>query len=285
MFLSGILGLFALGFDDWRKLQNDQEAKVERNQLHDQITNLTSRATSQSSQIKSINSNQLALTEQNQTLLRELATNSSINLDLRQRIADSNRRFETVGSQITDLNAWETQLKSKLENRQVSLKIQREQAIQGMQSEYERGKPLYDYAIRTLTDMLGKIATLKGDKVSSNYQGLPSLADPDLPNLNVGETKFLINSNWDFQAILVGPENNHRSLRIHSKNPNTPSFEIGIVASESGNFGTYLHIPGEDSIDIIGPVAEYKKTIDEALGNLIAAEVIRLSNTNQTVHP
>jgi hypothetical protein len=43
LFLAGILGLVALGFGDWNKSQKDQAAKIEREGLYTQITNLTSK--------------------------------------------------------------------------------------------------------------------------------------------------------------------------------------------------------------------------------------------------
>jgi hypothetical protein len=277
--ISGIIGLIALGADDWIKFNKDKEATADKSKLNSQITNLTFQVSEQATQINTINASQRLLAEQNQMLLQALATNSSIGLDLREGILDANKKFEVVDSQVVDLN----QLKTKLESQRASQEIQHEKEWKAAQSEYDLGLPIYEYTVRTLIEMLGKVAVMKGDKAVSNYRGLALAVSPTLGETNVAEIKFQTNADWDFQVFVTGADiNRHRGLSVKCHDV---SLDVGTIEFGSNRFDTFLHVPGEEDINIRGSVDDYKKTVDEALGNLIAAEEMRFSNTNNATHP
>jgi hypothetical protein len=275
LFLAGILGLVALGFDDWNKSQKDQVAKIEREGLYTQITNLTSKVTSQNSLIGTINSNQLILSQQNQYLLNELATNQSIDLGLRERIVDSNRKFEALKPQVADLNSWG----AKLNNERASLKIQHEKALGAEQSLYEKCSQYYEYAIKTLADMMKNLAATNGDTASLSYSGLPAAINPDVGDTNVAEIKFRANTNWDFQIQINKRDigDGRRCITIKGKNVSldiTPFFQ-------GDRLDTYLHVSGEETITNFKPLADAHQTIDESLGLLIAAQAEQLARTSK----
>jgi hypothetical protein len=275
LFLTGILGLVALGFDDWDKSQKDQAAKIEREGLYTQTTNLTLKVTSQTSLISNINSNQSILSQQNQTLLNELATNSLVDLNLRQRIVESNKKFEAIDSKVVDLNA----LKAKLANQRTSLKIQREKTLEPGRSLYRNFLPYYDYAIRTLTGMLEKVAAQKGHNLLSNFQNLPPVIDPDLAEISVAEVKFQTNADWNFKITITEEEfRGLRGLRISCK-----SGKLEIWPSHEGwdELATSIYLPGEQTIFNSKPIADYKKTIDDALGSLLAAEDLQATGSER----
>jgi hypothetical protein len=182
-----------------------QKFDNERQSLNAQITNLTS-------QSSVINSNQLNLSQQYQLLLSELATNSSIDLNMRQHIVDATKQFEVVDSQVFDWNAWQAALGHQRE----LLKIQRDRTLEEQQTYYTQCKPMFDYAIRTLKDMSGKVAAIKRDAALSDYKGLPSVINVSLASELVAEIKFQTNSTWSFQVILNEPGLKH--LRIVCKN-------------------------------------------------------------------
>jgi len=275
LFLAGILGLVALGFDDWNKSQKDQVAKIEREGLYTQITNLTSKVTSQNSLIGTINSNQLILSQQNQYLLNELATNQSIDLGLRERIVDSNRKFEALKPQVADLNSWG----ARLNNERASLKIQHEKALGAEQSLYEKCSQYYEYAIKTLADMMKNLAATNGDTASLSYSGLPAAINPDVGDTNVAEIKFRANTNWDFQIQINKRDigDGRRCITIKGKNVSldiTPFFQ-------GDRLDTYLHVSGEETITNFKPLADAHQTIDESLGLLIAAQAEQLARTSK----
>jgi len=274
LFLVGILGLVALGFDDWGKSQKDKAAKQEREGLNIQVTNLTLKVNSQTSLIGTINSNQLILAQQNQTLLSELATNSSIDLGLREGIVDSNRKFESLKPQVANLNSWG----AKLNNERASQKIQREKALMADQSLYEKCTPYYDNAIRTLADLLKNLAIEKGDTAELSYRGLPITINPDVAETNVAEVKFQTNTNWDFQIQIDGKElNGRRCLTIKGKNV---WLDVAPYFQEN-RLDTYLHVSGEEPIPNFKPLADAHQTIAESLGLLLAAQAEQIANTNK----
>ncbi len=228
---------------------------------------LTNQVRFLTNQINDINMNQSQLRLDYQSLRSELAQNPSLGLDVRQRIVDSNRKFEVIDSQVVDLNSWRSQLEFKLGTQLASLNIERDKEREAAQAEYDRGKQVYDYAIRTLIDLVGKVADLKGDKVLSDYVAIPLEIKPT--DVYVAEIKFQTNTELNFKIFI----NNlgwggHRQLKILSKNC---QFQIGIIG-ESGAFDTYLDLSGGRRIPLRGLVSEYKKTISDALGNLVAVE-------------
>jgi len=232
----------------------------ERKSLTTQITNLTI-------QINTINSNQLTLLQQHHRLLDELTTNSSISLDLRQRILDSSKEFEIIDSQVGDLNAWANNVKNKISAMRIEAKLNQERADLAMLSKYKTNIIYYQYAVTALTDKLRNVATLKSDSVVSDYKGIPSSISLDIGQANIAEIKLQTNSNWDFKLFFKSKEGDgRRHLVIQSE-----KVSLEISADVSANaINTYIHLPtGETITKEHTPIENYKKAIDESVEGLI----------------
>ncbi|HSY19051.1 MAG TPA: hypothetical protein VK815_11980 [Candidatus Acidoferrales bacterium] len=271
LFIAGILGLLALCFDDWDKSQKAKAAQTEREGLYTQITNLNSQLKLQSAQISTVNSNQSALLQQYQENQRELATNASINLDLRERIIGSNRKFEEVGAQVEDLNAWQNRMKVKLENQLDLQNVQHAKKMEAAQLEFEQAVPVYDYTVQKFVEMIGKIASVKHDKAISDYQAVPRKIDFSMGETNFSEVKLVINSNWTFHISITAPDFGlHKGLRIRCKED---FLDVAYIGGDSVDTG--LHLAGQDPIGAKGDITDYKKTVNGALESLIGAELTR----------
>lgn len=269
------LALFILG--QINSISKDKQARIERFQLLYKINSLNTNQTYLLSKNSEINSNQLILQQQNRSLLNELATNSSISLDLRERIVKSNNKFEIIDSHVEDLNAWETRLRDKLTSARIQQKINKDRSLRVQQTEYENNLPYYDYAIKTFTDFISKAATQDGDVAITTFTDLPNVIGPEIGKTNIAEISFQRNTNWHFTITFSGRDLSfgRRTLTIRSKNAS-----LVIVPSVGANnrpnkIETYLNMKGEDTIHDAQPLEDYKKTVNDALGNLIAAELMQ----------
>ncbi len=264
------LGLFVL--NQINSLQKDNQAKSDKQELTRQINYLTN-------QLSTVNSNQSTLQRQHQSLLNELATNSFISLDLRQRIIDNNRQFEVVDSQVGDLNAWADNLRRRATTSRIQSKLQREKHLNALQSGYQDNIVYYDYAITSLTRKLGNAAVLNADKVVSDYHGLPTMISLDVGEINVAEVKFQKNADWDFKVFFEGIQvDGRRHLIIKNK---CGSLEISASVAV-GLINTYVHLPeGETIPNENKPIMDYKKVIDDGEELLIGAAFDQFSSTNK----
>jgi hypothetical protein len=270
----GAISLSGLQYHDSEKAQSKSSATI--NQLTNTINYLTN-------QIAQINANQLSLLQQHRSLLDELATNTLINPDMRQRIIESNRKFEVLDSQAEDLNVWIQKGKEKLALTQIQHEKEHTEELKAVQSQYARCSPYYNYAINTLVNMLSKVATHYGDRASSNFQGLPASIDFDVAETNLAEIKFQTNTDWNFQVLLGARRTDHqRTLTIRGKS--------GFIDMEAGSggdqqFRTWVHFSGEETIFNSQPFTNYKATIDDALQELMAFQLERPGFTNKVANP
>ena len=229
---------------------------------------LTNQVQALTNQITTISSRQLVLAQQYQSLINQLSTNSSIELNLRQKIVDANRTFEVVDEEIVDLNAWQAGLRARLDNRRAAEQISEEKKLKAQQAVYEDNLPYCDYSIKKLIELVNNVATQKGDKCVSAFNGLPKFIPPEIGTTNIAEIKLQNNSDWDFRVFFGAKEwNGRRGLHIECKGG---SLVVWISVQPSG-IETWLEIPGEQRLTDSQPVEDYKKIIPSSLGNLFAA--------------
>jgi hypothetical protein len=213
-----------------------------------------------------------------QSLLMEIATNTSLPENLRERMIASDAQFEVVKSKSDDLNAWSAGLKGRLIDKRASLEIAHENELKYEESYYQtRITPVFDYAIKTLIDMTGKEAALKGDKVVSNYQGIPPRSNFKQTRYhNVAEIKLQTHTNWSFKADMWcdGSPRPTASLKIGCKG-GVMSLDVS-TAKVSLN----MNLAGTRPF-VIFFREDYRKSIDEAVEHLVAAEEEQTGKTNK----
>lgn len=134
---------------------------------------------------------------------------------------------------------------------------------------------MYDYAITTLADMLGKAAAQNGDKALSNYKGLPTAIDINADSELVAEIKFQTNSAMYFQIFLTEPGLKHLKISCKTGFLNiSPNFV-------AGNFVVEFHFPGEVLPQDNRPLADYQKALDDGLRTLIVIQSEQALHTNK----
>lgn len=202
-----------------------------------------------------------------------IMTNKSFNSETRQALIESDQTFQDLNSQTDDLNAWLDSLRGKMRDRRASAQIQHEQIEKENQSSYEKSFQCFNYAVKSFTNMLGKIATLKDDKIDSNFHGLPIIINPDKPE-TLASIKFQKNPEWNFQIILDGTTSPPSVLTLHIIGAGS-FFEVN-----AGN-GVVMRIPNMPDYSVVVPADNYKSQIDEAFGYLIIYLNDQSTNTNK----
>lgn len=204
---------------------------------------------------QSVEPNQTALQEKYQSLLSELATNRSLDPNLRERIiiAKTKLERETRGSN----------------------SIQPEMDLSAAQSAKNKILPYFDYAIKTLAEMSDNESVMKRDKSVLIYRGLPGDLNPGSNAgkrfmKNAAEIKLQKNADWDFKidfAEELEPEY-QASLSVACK--------VGVAhLRNSGDaIETRVEIFGGKSFRR-GPASgdEAKGNIAEAVGKLMTSEL------------
>ncbi len=249
---SGIIWLTGKQYYDSENIQSQNSIT---------ISNLTYKITG-------ISSNQSILSEQHQILLNELATNQLINPDFRQSLIESDRKFQDLSLQTDDLNDWMKSLKGKFREKVASVKIQHDKDSKKNQADYQKGFQYFDHTLNSLTNMLWKIATLKGDKIESDFHGLPLTINSDELPLKIAEIKLKKTPSWDFKITW----HSDGALRIA---------DDGSQLCINCSGGCELAIPDLPN-EVFGVSTDnYKQSIDEHLKVLIAYQDYKLSNTNK----
>jgi hypothetical protein len=164
--------------------------------------------------VDSANTNIGKLLSHQSELLAALGTNSSIPAKLRVEILDHTRAVELVSADVSDLEQWKTDFKneqaaakqkqdvSRLKH-QISLAEQRAAAQGQVDHAWKRATQLYDFIIRTLQETVQGIAKRKGDKVFSNYTGLPAAPFGDKA-VHVASITTGTNLGWFFEVSAEG---------------------------------------------------------------------------------
>ena len=140
-----------------------------------------------------------ALRQRYENLVTYIVTNQSFNPEARQNIIEADKtNIEVLNSELEDLNTWEAGLRAKLRDERASFQIQHENQSREWQTNYLKAIPNFDYTIRKLLALAEKVAALRGDKVVSNYHGMPSILNPDDPNIvDIVEIRLQTTANWD----------------------------------------------------------------------------------------
>jgi len=149
------------------------------------------------------------LTHQSE-LLAALSTNNAIDPNLRVEILEHSRAVELVSADISELEQWKTDFKNehaaskqredaaRLKNK-ISLTEQGVAAQGRVERTWKRAKQFYDFIIRTLQEALYGIAKRNGDKVFSDYAGLPKAPIGDKP-VHVASMTTGTNLGWRFEV-------------------------------------------------------------------------------------
>lgn len=223
-----------------------------------------------------IQSNQFELQEKYQTLLNELATNSSLAPIYRERIVITKAKLEQINGQASELKNWEAQLRGGLAEASTVTKIRSLKDSSDAQNSKDKVLPYFDDAVQSLAVLSEKAARLKGDKSLVVFQGLPQDLSADAKagkraTIDAGEIKFQTNADWDF--------------KINFAEELTPEYQADMNIMCKGGV---LHLRSDwDSIETEVDVASgetlrhggatgdgAKKNIADALDKLLAAQLV-----------
>lgn len=155
-----------------------------------------------------VKSNFTDLREQYQKLLADLATNASLDPNVRERVIIANARLQKINGQMTDLKHWEANLKGQLKEAGLLKQIELSKDLDDAQSVKNKVLPCFDFAIKSLAEMSEKEARLKGDKSVLTYPGLPADLSSEAKagkraSINAAEIHFQTNSDWNFKIAFV----------------------------------------------------------------------------------
>jgi hypothetical protein len=150
-----------------------------------------------------------ALITQNRDLLTALSTNTAISPQLRAEILEHSRAVELVSDDVSELEKWKTDFKNeqaaakrKLDATKLKQQIAGAEHAAMLQRRvdqtWKHATQLYDFIIRTLQQSVQSTAKTKGDKVFSDYAGLPP-APPSGKQINIASITTGTNFGWSFQ--------------------------------------------------------------------------------------
>jgi len=143
-------------------------------------------------------------------LLSALSTNTAIDPRLRVEILEHSRAVELVSADISELEQWKTDFKNEQAARKQGedaarlkheiLLTEQGVAAQGrVERTWKRANQLYDFIIRTLQEAVHGAAKAKGEKVFSDYAGLP-LAPIGDKSVHIAGITTGTNLGWRFEV-------------------------------------------------------------------------------------
>lgn len=191
------------------------------------------------------------LTHQSE-LLAAITTNSSIPAKLRLEILQHSRAVELVSADVSDLERWKMDFKNEraAEKQQQDAAILKHQIMLAEQSSAAQGRidqtwkgatQFYDFIIRTLQEAVHGIAKGKGDKVFSDYAGLPTAPIGD-KQFHVASIATGTNLGWSFEISAEGISRNNAAevwLRVFGSCTNRAGRVLyQTMVSSPGNPGT-----------------------------------------------
>lgn len=245
------------------KKHSDDEKTIR--QINNNQTNLqnTFRA-----KFDNLQSNLLAFQSQQREIEMALATNSTYSPSLREGVITTHEKLEDLNLQAGDLKLWIESLRAKLQDREAMQRIAHEKDLKSKQDHYASGFGFFDYAVVSLTNMIEKVAEIRGDTVESDFKGTPTVIDPDRLPLNIGDFRFHKSRGLEIQTVFDPDE----GLRIHGCD--------GSQISISYNGSSELRVPGLPNDDFTISTNDYKQALDERLRLFIAYQDIHSPNTS-----
>jgi hypothetical protein len=248
-------------------------------------------------QLARLQSQILQLQNMQYDLVAAIATNTASPLSLRDSIIDADRKMRIISTQSDDLEAWEEGIKRNLMDRRSAMEIQEEKnaaamhdwTLKRVQTEYQNASPIWDCTVNTLIEMMKKEALLKGDRVASNYRGLPRVRNSfEDTNFDLAEIKLMTNTNWDFKITMhlsanpspvLGQEIGlGEGIEIDGKYGH-----IKASVQSGGDMGVYFDVNLNGTAPYrIRVKGDVKKPIDDIVGDLIATTV---SQDDQSLKP
>jgi len=153
------------------------------------------------------------LTHQSE-LLSAISTNNAIDPKLRVEILEHSRAVEVVSADVSELEQWKTDFRNEeaaRKQREDAARLKHEILLteQGVAARgrvertWKRANQLYDFIIRTLQEAVHGAAKAKGEKVFSDYAGLP-LAPIGDKSVHVAGITTGTNLAWRFEVSAEG---------------------------------------------------------------------------------
>jgi hypothetical protein len=216
-----------------------------------------------------LQSNLLAFQMQQREIEMTLATNSTYDSKVRERVIASHEKLEDLNLKADDLKLWMESIKGRFQDKQALAEIQHENDLKQKRLEYEQGFPYFDYAFNSLTNMLGQVAKLKNDKLETDCQGVPLTINPEKSPMRMGNIKLLKTPGWEFFMGWDGDG----SLRIYDLGRHSQ-----LAINYSGSME--LTISGLPNDDFSVSTNDFRNPIDQRLKMLIAYRDLMSSKTN-----
>jgi hypothetical protein len=201
-------------------------------------------------------------------LLSLVATNPAIDLRTRSQILALEQRITAVSNNVVDLEAWKAD--RDMRSMSASLKAQRAKEIEEERLRvtakpyWDNSRPIYQFAIQRLEEILRNLARQKGQTAWSRYRGIP--LEPT--SGEQGELGIGTNKNWHLKILTdMAP-----ALRIRSENglvfylASNPQM---VVVSLSGESESLLHEEGLPT--------KFRETVEPAIRDF----VLELSERDQ----
>lgn len=204
----------------------------------------------------SIQSNLLYSQSQQRKIEMMFATNTTYDPELRKLVISSHENVEDISLQADDLKLWLNSLEGRLDDTEALSKIQHEEQLKKNRNAYQNGFRYFDFAANALTNMVAKIAIIKGDKIDEQFKGLPTVND-DFPQ-DMGSIGLKNTPGWNFRFEWNGDN----ALRIYG--------EKGSVLTINGADHSELKIPGLPTDDFQVVTNDYKQALETRLKLMIA---------------
>lgn len=214
------------------------------------------------------------LRQQYENLVQFVLTNKLISPEAKQIVIATDGKFQILNSQADDLNTWLSGLNGKLRDLRATDRLAHENQMEQIKNDYTQRFQCVNYAINSFSNMLGKVAMAKSDRMNFVLNGFPQTVDPETSGSTnteryAGKAKLEKNAGWDFDVILAanGPE-----LFINGKDS---SFTMNV-----GDGHGVVFIP-DHTFDFHFPSENCKTLIAEYLGFIIANQEEKTANTNR----
>jgi hypothetical protein len=138
-----------------------------------------------------------------------LTTNSSLDPKIRAKILEHSPSIELVSPDASDFEKWKRNFKNEqaeADRKELAGRLRHERLLAEQKATaqvridrtWDRARQLYDFIIRTLQIKIQGVAEDRGEKVSSNYTGLPAAIGTD-KIIRIGTITTGTNLGWRFE--------------------------------------------------------------------------------------
>jgi hypothetical protein len=262
----------------------EQSQSNSQTQLNEFETNLLQNAERGKREIElqynNLIANQTRLIAQNDNLQQQLATNQWLNPDLRERIIESNKRFNEVDMATSNwLNAIQANLRADDQVAQIKHEQQLSERQKQGQANWDNCVPYYDFAVRTIYVLMNKMAITLGDKVIPEYGGMPASIQYGMGRTNIAEVHLQTNTNIAFSFIGI----------LHSYDQSSyltitcSGGYLDVVVSSPSSVNTYRHYTDNNYSSNAGSDNNATNVIFKEVLNLFAMEMKQQTNAVSSI--